>query len=370
MEYYFLNMWDKKTIAGLFLSRKVILMENLLPLIEKLIPEELDIFHKRYIILKTIYNLQPVGRRNISAHIGISERTVRGEVEKLKKQNLIEISKLGMIITNEGKDILNGLEGIIKYMSGLSLLEEKVKDILNVKQAYIVSGDSDKNENVKNEIGIKAGQVMLKSITSKSIIAVTGGSTMTCMVKNIPHCTFKAASLVVPARGIVGLNVEQQSDTLAAALAEKLNAQYRLLSFPDTMRIKTMNEIKNEPMVKDILKKIKEADTLVFGIGNAMEMAQKRRVTDEVYKHLLKNSAVSEAFGYYLNGNGEIVYSAPSICINFEDTKKIPCVIAVAGGTKKATSIISVCRKIKNGIIVMDEGAAKEILRIAGCNFG
>ena len=52
--------------------------------------------------------------------------------------------------------------------------------------------------------------------------------------------------------------------------------------------------------------------------------------------------------------------------VDFNDIDKMDCIILVAGGKKKAESLLAVSHSIPNGIFVTDEGAALEMLRLAG----
>lgn len=339
-------------------------MKQLVHCLKKLIPDQLEIFTRRYQILKIINKLQPIGRRSIAQCLGVSERIARSEIDKLNEEGFLEVEKAGMFLTPAGEEILKNSSEIMREILGFSELEQKIQELLQVKKVIIAEGNSDENESIKREIGAMAAQEMLKQIHPDSTISLTGGSTMEYLVDSIPVFQAKKARLVVPARGSVGHNVEQQSDTLASRLAVKLNAEYRLLHIPDSLGIKAMNEIKNEPSIQDALSEMQQATIVLFGIGDALRMAEKRRVSEAIYDYLIRKEAIGEAFGYYFNAEGEIVYTSRSISISLEAIKKIPCIIAVAGGTKKARAIIAVSKNFKECILVMDEAAAKKIISI------
>jgi len=339
---------------------------KILDLTLKLAPELAYEFVKRYQVLKTIHLLEPAGRRTVAGYMDITERVVRGEVEHLVAQDLILVSKGGMSLTHYGKKVLTGLEGTITKLSGISHLEEEVRKVLGIEKVVIVSGDCDKNETVKRDLGMVAAKTFLRMSSNKSKIAITGGSTMASFIHAMPYCSGQSAELVVPARGSIGSKVEFQADTLVAQLAEKLKSPYLLLRIPDSMSKRILDEIKNEPDIRYTMTGMEQADTLIFGIGNAVGMARKRKVSDMVYQFLIRKKAVGEAFGYYFNKEGEIVYVSRTIGIPLENILKMKCIMGVAGGAKKAESLLSVSRNMKRGIFVIDEGAAREILALAG----
>ena len=327
-------------------------MEHKLQLIKKIAPDLTEEMIKRYRVLKTVRLLQPCGRRLVVLSLGMTERTVRSEIERLSAQALVHISKIGMSLTEEGMEVLEGLETIFSALTGLSILEERLTDALGAQKVFIAQGDSDSSERAKKEMGQLAARVLSENTTEDLRIAIAGGSAM--------------AELVQAARGSIGRRLELQADTLAARLAEKLQADYRLLHLPDNLSPRVLEEMKKDPDISETIAEMEQANILLLGVGNALELAEKRRLDEAVRKQLEKDNAVAEACGYYFDGAGKVVYETRSIGIDFNDIDKMDCIILVAGGKKKAESLLAVSHSIPNGIFVTDEGAALEMLRLAG----
>ena len=338
---------------------------NTLQMMKKIAPDEITALVRKYHILRAISLLEPVGRRTISLSLDFSERTVRNETEKLHIQQLIDVSREGMRVTEEGKKILTNIEPFVKYMDGITVLEKKLAHLLDIKEAYIAEVGCKSGQSVKKELGRIAADVVLHNINRESKIALTGGSTLADMVEAMPFSSSKKAQLVLPARGSIGGKLEQQADTLAAGLAERLGASYKLLQLPDHMSEKAFDEMKQEPFVQETIKEIRQADVLILGIGNALEMAKKRQVETQVYEILLKKGAVAEMLGYYLDSKGTIVYTSYSIGLRLEELSKMKKIIIVAGGKKKAESLIAVCQRMPQAILITDIAAAKEIIKLA-----
>jgi central glycolytic genes regulator len=79
---------------------------------------------------------------------------------------------------------------------------------------------------------------------------------------------------------------------------------------------------------------------------------------------LREQNAVSEAFGYYFNDQGQIVHRVQHIGFQLEKAHQIEHIIAVAGGRSKARAILSFIKYGFHDILVTDEGAARELLEI------
>ncbi|BCS81151.1 sugar-binding transcriptional regulator [Anaerocellum diazotrophicum] len=338
-------------------------MESYFESINKIAPEIVEIIERRYEILKNISYYQPIGRRVLAERLSLTERFVRNEIDILRNLGFINVTENGMFLTNEGKEILEKLSNIVYDIKGLEEVRAKVKEILRAKDVYIVPGDADLNHYVLKEIGILASKVVMSLLENVKIIAVTGGQTVKEVVDNFPACSFRDI-LVVPARGGIGQEVEKQANTLAANLAKKINGSYKLLHLPDTMDEEVYNLLIKKEEVQEVLNDINSADMLIFGIGNAIEMAKRRKLSEDLIEKLEKFGAIGEIFGYYFNKSGKIVYSTTTIGIKLEKIKNIKYMIGVAGGSHKAEAILSLGEIKNTTIFVIDEGIAKRIISL------
>ena len=337
-------------------------VQEILKLQKKIVPELVEVLEKRYNILRTIYYNQPIGRRILANQVNLGERIVRTEISFLKEQGLIEINTPGMNITKNGEEIVTKLKDFIHEIKGLSEIEDQIKTLLNLRQVIIVSGDVEENPMVLKELGKACSNYVKDIIKNNSIIAITGGSTLKEVIEAFPRLNNLSNILVVPARGGMGKKVETQANTLAASLAEKINGTYKMLHIPENLSLDILDFLLKEKGIKEIIDCIHNADILIYGIGNAMEMATKRGAAQEEIDRLTKLGSIGEAFGCYFNKDSEVVCQITPIGINIKDAKKISTHIAVAGGKNKVESIISTQRNNTNGILVTDEAAGREIL--------
>ncbi|WP_123052762.1 sugar-binding domain-containing protein [Clostridium sp. JN-1] len=339
-------------------------MEQLLKLQQKIVPEMLELLEKRYSILRTIYYNQPIGRRVLANNLGIGERIVRTEINFFKSQNFIEINTPGMTITKEGEKIIDNLKDFIHEMKGLSDIEYIIKDYLKLKGIIVVPGNLDEDNTVMNELGRTAASYLKSIIKDNSIIALTGGYTVKEVVDNMARISGLKNVKVIPARGGMGKDVQTQANTLAANLAGKLDANYKLLHVPDNLSDKALSTIIQEKDIKETLNIIHNSNILIYGIGRADQMARRRGLSEDDVQKIEQVGAVGEAFGYYFDKNGKVVYSTPTIGVKNENIDKIEFLVAVAGGKEKAEAIISTEINNTNSVLITDEGAAREIVNI------
>lgn len=340
------------------------MLNDLLELEKKIVPEILETLQKRYDILRCIYYNQPIGRRALSNQLNIGERTVRTEVDILKKQGLLNIEPMGMYVTNKGKDILEDLKDTVYKLKGLSDLEKSLEAVLMVDKVLIVPGNSDNNELVLKDMGRTAAKYLKKIVNDDYIIGITGGTTMAQVAEEMPIDKTASNILVLPARGGLGKNVEIQANSIAAKLAQKLGGSYRLLHVPDNIEEEALTALFKVAEVKDFVNIIKNIDILVFGLGRADVMAERRELAKEDIDKLLRNGAVAEAFGHYFDRKGNTVWQSMTVGLSLIDFKKVKNVIGVAGGENKAEAIISICSIRDDITLVTDEAAAKKILKL------
>ncbi|MFF2446879.1 sugar-binding transcriptional regulator [Neobacillus sp. NPDC058068] len=339
-------------------------MQSFIDIQKRLLPDLLIVLQKRYSILRYIGFMQPVGRRSLAVSLGLTERILRSEVDFLKEQNLIYANSVGMSLTSEGKNLLEDLEGLMRELKGIDVMELELKHRLGIKGVIIVPGDSDESPLVKGELGKASAACMKKLLTGENIIAVTGGSTMAAIAERLTPELTRKKLLFVPARGGVGEDVANQANTICSNMAKNTDSKHRVFYVPDQVSSEIYQSLIKEPEIHEVLELIKSASMVLHGIGDAITMAERRKTTPEIQQKLETGNAVGEAFGYYFNEEGEIVHKVLTIGLQREDLATIPNVIAVAGGSSKAKAIKAYLKQAPAAtILITDEGAAKRLLK-------
>ncbi len=339
-------------------------MQSFIDIQKRLLPDLLHILQKRYTILRYIGFMQPVGRRSLAISLGLTERVLRSEVDFLKGQNLIYINNIGMSLTSDGKNLLGDLEGLMRELKGIDVMELELKHQLGIKNVIIVPGDSDVSPMVKGELGKATAVCMKKLLYGKNIIAVTGGSTMAAVAEKLTPSPAQKELLFVPARGGVGEDVDNQANTICSNMAKSTDSKHRVFYVPDQVSSEIYESLIKEPDIHEVLNLIQSASMVLHGIGDAITMAERRKTNPDIKRKLEKGKAVGEAFGYYFNEEGEIVHKVLTIGLQLEDLAHIANVIAVAGGASKAKAIKAYLKQAPSStILITDEGVANQLLK-------
>ncbi|KKK39419.1 central glycolytic genes regulator [Mesobacillus campisalis] len=339
-------------------------MDELLDIQKRILPDLVEVMQRRVQILQYINAMQPVGRRNLSVSLGLTERVLRGEVDFLKAQNLLESSAQGMSLTREGEDILERLDSIMRAITGISKLEQQLKAQMGIAKVIVVPGDSDQSPWVKRELGKACASGMKNALKEDNIIAVTGGTTMSAVAEMLPQEMGEKNLLFVPARGGLGEDVNNQANTISAIMASRTHSRHRVFYVPDQVSSGIYESFIREPQVNEVLNLIKSASMVLHGIGDAIAMAERRNTSAADMEKIIQGKAVGEAFGYYFNESGDIVHRVRTIGLQLEDLQTVDHIIAVAGGASKAKAIRAYMKQAPDTtILITDEGAARLLVQ-------
>ncbi|WP_433945021.1 sugar-binding transcriptional regulator [Paenibacillus sp. SN-8-1] len=341
-------------------------MRNILEIQKQLLPDLMDILKKRYTILHQIKLAGVIGRRTLAASLDMTERVLRAETDLLKAQGLIEIENMGMTISEAGAHLLERLEPLVKELLGLAALEEKIRKGYGLRKVIVVPGDWDVSSDTKQELGRAGAKALLSVMEERDVVAVTGGTTLASIAEKLtmPMNAQLKDSWFVPARGGLGESLEIQANTIASGMAKRVGAGYRLLHVPDLLGEEAYHSLVNDPNTQEIVTLIRKARIVIHGIGDAMEMARRRKLDPEMLQELRSEGALAESFGYYFDQDGRVVHKMLTLGLRLEDIISTEVVIGVAGGKSKAKAIHAVLRFGHEDILVTDEAAANEIVAL------
>jgi len=306
--------------------------------------------------------MQPIGRRTLAESLKMTEREIRKETDILREQGLLDSQKSGMVCTSDGELVIEQLRALVYEWSGLTQLGKALEQQLGLQHVLVVPGDYNDDETVLTLLGKEAAQQFLSTIANEQVVAVTGGKSVASLAQFLQPVDHQQNITFVAARGGIGHEMHMQANTLVATFAMQMDAQHRTLFLPEHLSEQAYQAMLTEPMVTEIMAYYDRADCVIHGIGSAEEMAIRRNTSAEDLRILEEKGAVSEAFGYYFNAEGQIVHRIRTIGIQLEQVEKCKHIIAVAAGKQKVNAMLSYFKVApKQTIFITDEAAAKAI---------
>ncbi|MDO5040622.1 MAG: sugar-binding domain-containing protein [Peptoniphilus sp.] len=331
-------------------------------LLSSFVPEFRNIFIRRYEILEYLNREGAVGRRTLSKKLKISERIIRDEIERLKEMNYVYVNSAGVNIKKEGKVNLKRFSEVYRELNNLTELGNRIASFLEIEEVVVVKGDSSKDDYAFTNLGAATAGLINVSMCDGDYIGVTGGKTLSAIADVLSENKRELDLTIIPARGTLGKNVEYQANSVASKIAERLNCDYRILPVPDAAPDKALNILLENEDIHRTYEMLKELDLLIFSIGRADEMLERKGADPQEKKEILERGAVSEVIGHYFDIKGEEVYTSQSVGISLEDFLNIPRVFGIAGGAEKAEAIISISKLRSDMVLVIDESAANCII--------
>ena len=337
----------------------------MLSVIEKVLPDAYELLLRRYQIMNIINRECPIGRRLLAEKVSLTERLIRSEVEILKAQRLVLTTSAGMELTPLGTEVLKKLDELLIETSSIHQLERDLAQYLNIAMCEIVPGNLNEDSKVRAMMAEQTIKVMDRLLENgKQIITVMGGTTLNEVANHMDESLSENRELLfVPARGGLGDHAMIEANVIAQRMAQQTGGEFHGLYAPEHVHTRIYEELLNEPDIKNTMQLIESASLILYSVGNPIEMAKRRGLDNETLELLIEKEAVAEAFGEFINKDGEVVYKLSNIGLQSSSLEKIEHKVTVAGGKEKAEAIEAYLKTAPSHTwLITDEAAAKEIL--------
>ncbi|WP_040466689.1 sugar-binding transcriptional regulator [Eremococcus coleocola] len=337
------------------------IIQSLVPELDQLLPARLELM--RYLSVMD----NRVGRQSLAQALNLSERTMRSLINVLRGQNIVDVERNGVQLTDFGQKTLAQIEKVLETDTSLSLsyYETALKQHFNLKDCIVLPGDSLRQESVYEAMS-HAVQDLLAQLLHEgdNVIAVTGGYTLAHVGRYfLPHYRKGRKITFVPTRGGFGGDFSIQSSTVGGLMARQSQADYIPFFIPESLTAETSRLLMEEPSVKEAIEISKKADCLLLSVGTADVMGQRRNITPDQRRKISQEAAVGEAFGVFFDKEGREVIRYPRIGLQIEDLANIPNIITIVGGRAKAQAIAAFYKTVPHpGILFCDEALAKQVL--------
>ena len=337
----------------------------MLAILQKVLPEAFETMLRRYHILDVINREEPIGRRLLSERVHLTERIIRKEVDALKINRLITSSSAGMSLTIDGHDTLDELSELLESYTQFYEMEKELAKRLDIEACIIIPGNLDEDSTVLPKMANKTVEIMNRLLgNKKQIISVMGGTTLNEVANYMDSDLGKNRELLfVPARGGLGDDPMIEANVIAQRMAQQTGGQFHGLYAPEYVHEQIYQDLLKEPEIKNTLQLVESASLILYSIGNPIEMAKRRGLNESTLQLLIDKKAVAEAFGEFIDKDGNIVYKLSNIGLQSSSLQKIEHIVTVAGGSKKANAIKSYLKTAPSHTwLVTDEAAANKIL--------
>ena len=256
-------------------------------------------------------------------------------------------------------------------------LETKLKREFGLKEALVVS---DLYDNHSTEISIKrigemAANYLDETLKDGDSIGLAWGRTMYQAVRQLkPSSPRRIQVLQLMGNSMEDYNMDIDETTLTERMAQAFQGTAVRLYAPMYVNSDIVRkELLREPIIRKTMDKIRAVDYALTGIADVSLEYPKSTwagyLTEHKKQELIRKGAVGYLCGYFVDKNGNKLSDPINdkiIGISFEDLKKVPYVIAVAGGLDKTNSILAALRGKLIHCLITDSRIAKKLLEVGG----
>jgi deoxyribonucleoside regulator len=302
------------------------------------------------ITVAKLYYMEGLSQEQISKQVHVSRPTVSRLLKTAFKEGIVQIS----------------IDDVSSY--GLELAKQ-IKNKFDIEKAIVVPSSYSLEESKQN-VGAAAARYLESTMKSGSLLGISWGTTLGCVVKNIRQNTLKTVDVIQLLGGVGNKTKDTDANAMTLSLANSLDGDSYLLQAPFMVQSKVLKELlMDEPHIREHFENIHDVGVALVGLGstNPEVSAQFRsgHITFEDAQRLRREGAVGDICGRHMDINGNECHTSLSdriIAVSLDELKKIPAVIGVACGEKKKDIIMGALRGKHIDVLITDKDAALAVL--------
>ena len=296
-----------------------------------------------------LYYAEELTQSQIADKLNVSRSTVIRMIQRARELGLVKIT--------------------IGVPSDTFELERDLENQFGLRKVRLVP-EAVNDQMQRRWLGQAAAEMLIELARDNTTIALSWGSTMQAMADSLQGNVVHQGMMTVALNG--GLHNACRG-TNPHEVAEQVGQFFGATSHSLYAPVYVRNEataagLYRDPGVQEALNLARNAALVVFSFGGIQESATMLKlgyVTPEEREFLLRNGAVGEIAGRWIDRDGQTVRTPVSIHpigITVEELKRIPDRMAVAGGEEKVNAIRA---GLKGGLVthfVTDEKTAANLL--------
>jgi deoxyribonucleoside regulator len=249
-------------------------------------------------------------------------------------------------------------------------MENKLQELFKLKAVRVCQNRDESYESLLQNVGTLASRLVSQHLHDNITIGVSWGAVLAEMA-NAFRPTNYSGTRVVQLVGTVG-SVDPTTDGpgLVRRLASKLDGRAYTLAAPWLIDNKLVRDaLLEDRRLRDSLNMARQTNLAVVGVGTIIpelsSIVRAGYITAEQAIYLNSIGIVGDVCGLQFDINGnmiEIPMTGYVFGINVDTLRKVPLVIGVAAGSKKADAILGGLRSKLINALVTDEAVAAAII--------
>jgi deoxyribonucleoside regulator len=297
-----------------------------------------------------LYYLRDLTQQEIADRLGLSRPTVSRLLQRARAEGVVRIE------VNPPEESHHDLARELEERFGL-------------REAVVVTGRSESPTLTRRALGQAGARYLDRCLKGREVVGVSWGTTLNEVIHHVRPRPLRTT--VVPLVGGAGqVAPGVHANDLARRLAQAHGGEVHLLHAPAVVASPEVQEaLCSDPGIRRALDLARRAQVALVGVGALVPsstLVQSGYFSVRELAALRERGAVGDVCTRPYTRDGLPVDEALQrriVAVQFEDLRRIPTVVAVAGGLEKAEAILGLLRGDLVDVLVTDHLAARAVLR-------
>lgn len=307
--------------------------------------------HRLLYKIARAYYVDGLTQQQVANRFGLSRPKVSRLLHQARRERIVNIT-------------------LVPPSGGLTDLEHELESRYGLEEVAIVSvSDPRDPPSVALELGPVAADLLVRCMSGQETVAITWGRTVLAMVNALPSRSWPHVTIVQMDGGLGPVDVLEHSTELARRMAQKFNADLRLLPAPGIVSSRAAAQaLKSDAQISETLALAARADIAIVGLGvlepDAVILRSGTIINQNDLELLKEAGAVGDVGLRFMNASGKPInlgIAERIIGLTLEQIAGIPRVIGVGGGEAKVQIIRAALHAHILDILVTDHATAQAL---------
>ena len=299
----------------------------------------------RILTAARLFYLEDRSKIEIADRLGVSRFKVARMLELAKSLGLVTIT-------------LND-QGVIDEELSAQLAEH-----LGLKEAVVIETHGD-DDDVRHQVGTAAAELLSTTLADGEVLGMSWGRTLSAMTESLPSLPPMS---IVQLTGAAGSNLYQSPVELVRKVAQSSGGSAHPIFAPLVIgNAEIAAALRQQTEIARALELFHDITTAVMSIGSwaPPESQLFESVHPEDREALVARGVVAEIAATLVAADGSEIapdFADRCIAVTSDQLRRIPRVLAVAAGARKALAVASVARAGLISGVVTDRALATRVL--------
>lgn len=296
-----------------------------------------------------LYYRSDFSQQKIAQELGVSRPSISRLLQYAKDKGYVNIQ-------------------IVDPVEDMSIMEQRLKDKLHLKDVKIASSTINDEEEIKKYISIAAAQYLDGIIKDGDIIGVGWGTTLHNMSQALIPRSIKGSQVVQLEGGLSNSEWNNYSREILENFANNFNTVAQYLPLPVIFDNKaTKEQVDKDRYIKRILELGRHANIALFSVGTVRPNALFFRLgyTDIQEQEKIQRTSVGDICSRFFDVEGRVCnrdLDERTVGITLSELRGKEYSIMISGGEGKINAIKAALRGRYANVLITDQFTGKALL--------